>query len=521
MEIARTNARSSSVQREDVSGDEDKDMSQTFSQSMPLDASLPGTAGSRLLDSMRGILRLFWIEFRRCGGYWMLPLILPLVWFMNQGRDSYGVVLWYRMSIVTFQSYIVIAPLTAGLAAFLAGRDRRRRTDGLIETAPIQLFHRDLVLIGASAGWGLVAYALVGIWFMGQGVLFATWGGPDLGWLAVGALAIVLHAAIGFLIGRVIRGRFAALVAIALPIGLAIGADAYHRVTEFDMGNGMGMGTTYEQPLRELSPFSLSMSLSFNDDGIVSFVDTYIRDSLLWLAGLLGMSLAAIALVRHRRSLVGMAGLGVSMVVATLGANALLDVHVLDEIVESRIQPFEWSCQSAAGVQVCLHPAYEARLDDVTERMGYLVAPVAGLPSVPTMWYQSLPTERVDKEDDGVGRLYDASVDHALVFSMADEIFSAEYGDRNATQLVVVTALAEQAGIVDPFPWPYGFPSEVTTTQGEGFYGPDDAELAAFEPKFEAAVDRFLALSPEEQRAWLEANWDALRAGELMLDDMP
>ena len=36
-----------------------------------------------------------------------------------------------------------------------------------------------------------------------------------------------------------------------------------------------------------------------------------------------------------------------------------------------------------------------------------------------------------------------------------------------------------------------------------------------------AAVDRFAAISPEEQRAWLEANWDALRAGELTLEDLP
>lgn len=34
-------------------------------------------------------------------------------------------------------------------------------------------------------------------------------------------------------------------------------------------------------------------------------------------------------------------------------------------------------------------------------------------------------------------------------------------------------------------------------------------------------VDRFAALSPEEQRAWLEANFAALQAGELTLDDLP
>lgn len=498
-------------------------MSQTFSSSIPLNTSHPGTSGtrlSRLLDLIRGYGRLLLIEFRRCGGYWILPVILPLVWFMNQGREDNGVVFWFQMSIVTFQSYIVIAPLTAGLAAWLAGRDGRRRTGGLIEAAPFQPFRRDLVLIGASASWGLVAYALVGIWFLGRAVLFATWGGPDLGWVAVGALAIVLHAALGYLIGRVIRGRFAALVAVALPIGLAIGADAYHRVTEFDMGNGMGMSTTYEQPLRDLSPFSLTMSLG-SDDGIVSFVDPYIRDSLLWLVGLLGMSLAAIALVRHRRSLVGMAGLGVSMVVATLGANALLEVRDLDEVVESRIQPFEWSCQSAAHVQVCLHPAYEVRLDDVTGTMSTLLAPVAGLPGVPIRWEQLGPAgEHHSPGPGGTGGLH-ALVDHALVLSLADEVFSTDRGDRTVSQLVIVDALADQAGITDPYPWAYGMPSEVTATWSRESGELDFTQLDALEPQVEAATDRFAALSPEEQREWLEANWDALRAGELTLEDMP
>ena len=35
------------------------------------------------------------------------------------------------------------------------------------------------------------------------------------------------------------------------------------------------------------------------------------------------------------------------------------------------------------------------------------------------------------------------------------------------------------------------------------------------------AADRFGALSPEEQRAWLEANFAALRAGDLSLEDLP
>jgi hypothetical protein len=496
-------------------------MSQSFSPSMPLDTLQPDARGTRWLDSIRGILLLLWIEFRRCGGYWMLLLILPLVWFMNQTSDDNGVVLWFQMSIVTFRSYVVIGPLTAGLAAWLVGRDHRRRTGGLVESAPMQPFRRDLILLAAAAGWGLVAYSLVAAWYLGRGALFATWGDPDLAWLAVGALAIVVHVALGFLIGRVIRGRFAALIAVALPIGFAIGVDVYRRSTEFDMGNGMGMATSYEQPLRALSPFSLS--LDFDADGIVRFGETYTGESLLWLAGLLGFMLAAIALIRHKTSFIGMAGLGVSLIVAAAGAQSLLYDGDTDEYVESRVEPFEWSCGTEAGIEVCLHPAYEARLDDVTEKMSHLVAPVAGLPGVPMRWEQAARWESKNERNDGTGTFHwdRWSNDHSLISSLVDELFTSGYEDRNASQLVVITALAERAGITDPVPWPYGWPSEVTIIQSEAVFGPSEAELAAFEPEFDAAVDRFLALTPEEQRAWLEANWDALRAGELTLDDMP
>jgi hypothetical protein len=50
---------------------------------------------------------------------------------------------------------------------------------------------------------------------------------------------------------------------------------------------------------------------------------------------------------------------------------------------------------------------------------------------------------------------------------------------------------------------------------------PDETALAAFAPQFRAAVDRFAALPEAERRAWLEANWVTLRAGDIMLGQMP
>jgi hypothetical protein len=48
---------------------------------------------------------------------------------------------------------------------------------------------------------------------------------------------------------------------------------------------------------------------------------------------------------------------------------------------------------------------------------------------------------------------------------------------------------------------------------------PSDAQGS--EQRIAAAAERFAALTPAKQRAWLEENYSALRAGELTLEDLP
>jgi hypothetical protein len=211
------------------------------------------------------------------------------------------------------------------------------------------------------------------------------------------------------------------------------------------------------------------------------------------------------------------------LAVAAMGAYALLDDGDPNEYVEVRVEPFTWACDTASGIEVCLHPAYEVRLDDVTERVSRLLVPMADLPGVPTRWQQGMPTEEhFHGEPGGIGAIH-AFNDHNIVQSVMNEVFHSDPGTGNyqASQLVILTALAEGAGVSEPFPWAYGMPSEIMGTMTLGGGELDFSQLDALQPTFDAAVDRFLALSPEQQRAWLEANWDALRAGTLTLDDLP
>ena len=86
------------------------------------------------------------------------------------------------------------------------------------------------------------------------------------------------------------------------------------------------------------------------------------------------------------------------------------------------------------------------------------------------------------------------------------------------------------SGRVEPDTRQFGmfdYPSELQMTPVINDYGmmmgmsvDPDAE-AYFAREIPAATDRFAALAPEAQRAWLESNWDALRTGDLILEDLP
>lgn len=195
---------------------------------------------------MRATLRLVWIEFRRCGGYWILPLALLLIWYINSDNElDEGIVVWPRISERILQAYLILGPLTAGVAAWLIARDRRRRTTGLIESTPANPFRRDMTLLGAAIGWGLVGYALVAAWYLGLGATEATWGGPDVPFILAGVLTIPAYAAVGLLLGRVIPGRLGTFAAVALTFMIPVVGDLFRT------------GAT-EQPLRLLSPFGLT-----------------------------------------------------------------------------------------------------------------------------------------------------------------------------------------------------------------------------------------------------------------------
>jgi hypothetical protein len=470
------------------------------------------------------LLLLFWLEFRRSQGYWLLPLMVGLGIFAGFYRNYDGVTLWRELSVASLRSYAIVAPLTAAFAAWSADRERRRRTTGLIESVPIAPLCRDLFNLGVATLWGLIGYGIVASWFAWKGLTGATWGGPDLGLIAAGALAIPIFAGIGGLIGRLVPSKFSPILALVATFLLTIGSDAYKQTTTHFQPDGMPAGYSYEQPLRLLMPWGLTTA-SWGD---FTRPLPYVRESLLWLAGLLAMTIAVTALNRNR-SAIAWVGLAMSVTVAGIGAVPLIDRDRARSPAEQSPASFSWSCQAQSEIEVCVHPAYEGQLDESSTLIGDFVSPIAGLDGVPLVWRQAGPWGPPTAGEASFGGFDWRTQLWAIVdetFPAGNE-FAGPESSRPGSQLAILQWLADRTGLRDVDAWFFGYPDEVATaparTEGEFWFPPepDQAALATFELELEAAVARIAALPETEQRSWLEENWDALREGNLPLEDLP
>jgi hypothetical protein len=164
-------------------------------------------------------------------------------------------------------------------------------------------------------------------------------------------------------------------------------------------------------------------------------------------------------------------------------------------------------------VRVCLHRAYEAQLDDAVRFTEAYYAPLIGIAEIPEVvtqqpyWSdaQSAGTLPIDAvwTNTPVGTVLPRSLGHGLI--------GGDDAPLNASQNAILTWLAARAG-GEWSVFPVAELDPVST---------DTEAYARYEAEVDAAAERFAGLSPEAQRAWLSANWDALRAGTLSLDDLP
>ncbi len=468
--------------------------------------------------------RLWTIETRRNGTVWLVPVLVAMSWLLVGENLRLQIALWVETSREVAHSVIFAGPFVGGAAAWMAGRDRRRGMEELLGTTPRPAVARDLALWAATATWGAVAYGLIAAYVGVLTARKATWDGP-YGWpLLAGLLAILANASVGYAVGRFLPNRFTApLVAIALFFGQIYLA----WIVPNDRSSALASLHETLSPARFLSPIAdVNASVWYGIQPNVA------PEQVLWLAGLTAVGLALVAL-RGQRTAVTWVAFAVALLLAIGGGARTIASTPEDHYYgsESTVRllreanaaptPADLVCGDGAFT-VCVHPAFEPWLDDIAGEVNRVTAPLVGLPGVPSRAEQAPFV--------GYGGFYPQSQT-----AVAFDIFGSQSRPRLAVDMILGCIVADcsrqdagpnashgESATAAIYRWlrqqakgaPLDYSDWVSIDWETG------RPSSAPDPVNEAAM-RFARLTPAEQRAWLEANIVALRAGELTLEDLP
>lgn len=446
--------------------------------------------------------RLFFRNLWRSGVIPLMPVIIGIgVWYsMLLMRE--GVVLWHDVSASIAMTYAIVGPLCAALAAWTTGRPRRRKMDDQLTSASVPGWQQDLLSFATAAGIGLIGYggmiSIVTAWATTQ----ATWGAPYGVVLLSGLPMVVLFCLFGAAIGMLWPNHLASLLVLIVTGGSMI------------YGNTI-QNRGPEANARELTLWNILLSLR---DGFSEWEARRsapeLFENMLMASGLCALVVTLTLVIRYRGPFMAVS-LAVAAVLAGVCVTATMSGERSDLMFPwsgtETTASFEYVCTTAESVEVCLHPAWTPVQPLVTEMANDLYAPVAGLEGVPEHIVQTALNDLSMRGTAGAFYMPQGSVtDENLAIFLVSTVFpELNSGPRELSDAEHVIAgwLMQQAGSGPVFFLPWGTaPQEVIMQRQQELH---------------AAVDRFAALSSEDQRAWLEDNWDALRAGELTLEDLP
>jgi len=458
------------------------------------------------------IVRMVRIEARRNVVVLLLPILAAIAWLQARNGLQTPVVVWPQVTVQARDWVVYLGPFVAAAAVWMGARERRHGMEDLLATTPHPAWRRRGATWTATTLWGLLAYVAVAAGILAYGAARATWGTP-LAWpfcwpLLIGLLALPAHAALGFALGRYAPSRFTPpLVAIALLL-----VQGY-------VGGAIGEGARVPAWLPYWAAY-LSPAVYVDQSVWFGVTPNLCGPQALYLLGLTALALGGLAggdgrcLPRWGAPLAGAALLVAGVILISRTAPTVKAGNpVMKSAVEARgvqLIPYAPLC-GGAPVVVCVHPAYSARLHDAAALVNRVVAPVYGLPGVPT---------RAVQRSSGHDAPADALVFYPITGAMGDEGAAAVVavqlawgrvarydvtidgqssvhitGDGARTMLWLW--LMRQAGYNVPPP-AQGFGNEVVATE-----------------------QRFAALPTATQRAWLRAHYAALREGRVPLWSIP
>jgi hypothetical protein len=498
--------------------------------------------------------RLLRIELRRSAMPWILPVIAVLFWFdsyrFGTGTPPYWMLrtFWNMGQGHTFMDF---APFVAGMAAWIGSRDGRRRTADLVAGAVWPRWAAQLAAWAAAAIWAVGGYLVF------VGVMFAVYahqglqGSPPWWWVAVGAAAVAAFSAAGFTAGAFFPSRFAAPVA---AFGTFLAVIAWSK---------SGLGDTSGWPL------ILPNNANGNYQPVSGIFYPYLPDlpiaRMMFLAGIAVAALGLLGLparaggarLRWAAVVVTLAGVAAAGTASGLVRTARLTPHgmvipALHDAANDRPIGYTPACAQAAGVPVCVNPAYRRYLPEVAAGLRPVLAEVAGLPGAPARVAQVAGRYMSGMFEDQAGvavtisgrppvlrvpldefnTLPSATPGSAAQFHQELPLLSVHVfvgagdGAGTAAQQVVQAALLRHAGL--PFAAQpralaiFGLPDwagedlQRLVGPSESAHGPGSPAGPVY-----AAARRLAALPAAARHAWLAAHLAALRSGRLTLGQMP
>jgi hypothetical protein len=498
--------------------------------------------------------RLLRIELRRSAMPWILPVIAVLFWFDSYRFSGGAPPFWVQRTFWNMgqgRTFLDFAPFVAGAAAWIGSRDGRRRTADLVTGAVWPRWAAQLAAWAAAAIWAVGAYLVfVGVMFGVYAYQEGLQGSPPWWWVAVGATAVAAFTTAGFAVGAFFPSRFAAPAA-------AFGAFLAVIVSD-------------QNGFRDTSgwPLILPTNANGNYQPVSGIFYPYLPDlpiaRMMFLGGLAVVAIGVLGLparagsgrLRAAAALVTLAGVAAAGTASVLVRTARLTpqgiaIPALHDAANDRPIGYTPVCAQAAGVPVCLNPAYRRYLAEIAADLRPVLAEVAGLPGAPIRVAQVAGryASGMFEDQDGVtvtisgtppvlrlpldvfNTLPSATpgstgqFDQEMALLSVHE-FVAGNGVGTAAQQAVQAALLQHAGM--PFAAQpqaleiFGLPNwagadlQGLVVGSESAAGPGSPRGPVY-----AAARRFAALPSATRHAWLAAHLAALRSGQLTLGQLP
>jgi hypothetical protein len=513
---------------------------------------------------LAGPARALRLELKRNAVPYLLPL-LAAVFYFNTVRtaDGFPPIWSSRASVIGNHMLFEFGAFAGGLAAWAGSREGRRKTRDLVATTPRAAWARLSMALAGTLCWLMLAF-MAGVGFIYvQTALQATWGGPPLWPIFVGAAGVTVITVIGFTCGVAFPGRFTApLVAVGTLLLYQAG---FHAVLALQPGQG-----TYALLSPAGAPPNIDTGVYYPTAPDQSIVQVMLMGGIaLAIFGALGLApdLRRLASARSLASLRGEFARGDSWLLRTVAVALIVcgtvaaatavslagtarpdtiaggwAIPALHSAASDRPLPAAQDCTSpsagSSGLQVCVRQVYSYYLHGVAAALDPVAAEIAGLPGAP------VKATEVDSLRDGqpvmsgisgnppvfaftadhVGNMFgqfygipdSAAWRAGFQAGLLDAFLTGSQGGAHETTVSAQAASAQQA-VEDAL-----LSSVGTSPSDVGGYDllnnqPSAATLATIG----GATRRFLALSASARHAWLAMHLGALRAGTLTLAQIP